>query len=196
MRSKDIGKEQNIRQKAIEMIVNEGLYGFGINKLAKAAGVSPATIYIYFEDKEQLISTICMEVGTELMEYSLKGFRSDMSLAEGMKTQWVNRLSFFMEHPMETEFLEIIRYTIFYEKVSKMMTERFGKIKGDFINNAVVKGELLDLPFEIYWSVAFAPLYQLIKFHTQGKSYVNSNFSLTEDLMMQALELVIKALTP
>ena len=130
------------------------------------------------------------------MEYSLQGFRSDMSLAEGMKTQWINRLCFFMEHPMEMEFLEIIRYTIFYEKVSKMMTERFGKIKGDFINNAVAKGELLDLLFEVYWSVAFAPLYQLIKFHTQGKSYVNSNFSLTEDLMMQALELVIKALTP
>jgi TetR/AcrR family transcriptional regulator, multidrug resistance operon repressor len=39
------------------MVVNEGLVNFGVNKLAKAAGISPATIYIYYKDKEDLIIT-------------------------------------------------------------------------------------------------------------------------------------------
>ncbi|GAA3952554.1 hypothetical protein [Chitinophaga oryziterrae] len=43
MRPRDENKMQGIREKAIEMITNEGLENFGINRLAKAVGVSPAT---------------------------------------------------------------------------------------------------------------------------------------------------------
>jgi len=67
---------------------------------------------------------------------------------------------------------------------------------GRFIQNSIKNKELQELPFEVYWSVAFAPLYQLIKFHNQGNSYVNSSFSLTDGHMKQAFDLVIKALKP
>ncbi|MGZ3932351.1 MAG: TetR/AcrR family transcriptional regulator, partial [Bacteroidia bacterium] len=43
MRTRDEQKESAIRQKAIEMIVKEGFDGLSMQKLAKAAGVSPAT---------------------------------------------------------------------------------------------------------------------------------------------------------
>jgi hypothetical protein len=52
------------------------------------------------------------------------------------------------------------------------------------------------LPFEVYWSVAYAPLYQLIKFHMQGNSYINSSFTLDDKLMDKTLKLVLKALKP
>jgi AcrR family transcriptional regulator len=196
MRVKDTVKEDNIRQKAIEMIVKEGLQGFGINKLAKAAGVSPATIYIYFNDKEHLISTLCLEVGRAMIEYSLKDFSADMPFKQGLKIQWINRMEYFIKHQFEMEFLEIMRYTIFYEKVAKMMTKDFGGVMNQFIINAKANGQLLELPFEVYWAVAFAPLYQLIKFHTQGKSYGNSTFTMSNENMIQAFNLVLKALTP
>jgi AcrR family transcriptional regulator len=51
MRARDENKEQNICRKAMEMIVQDGLDGLSMQKLAKAAGVSPATIYIYFKDR-------------------------------------------------------------------------------------------------------------------------------------------------
>jgi AcrR family transcriptional regulator len=46
VRTRDIVKERTIQEKAIIMIVRDGLDGFSIQKLAKAANVSPATIYI------------------------------------------------------------------------------------------------------------------------------------------------------
>jgi len=46
------------------------------------------------------------------------------------------------------------------------------------------------------WAVAYAPLYQLIKFHTQGESYDNQKFAMTDEIMMQTLQLVLKALKP
>jgi len=46
MRSRDPKKEKAIRRKAMEMIVKDGFDGLSMQKLAKAAEVSPATIYI------------------------------------------------------------------------------------------------------------------------------------------------------
>jgi AcrR family transcriptional regulator len=196
MRTRDENKKQLIRKKAIELIVKEGLDGFSMNKVARAAGVSPATLYIYFKDKEDFITRITMEIANNMMTYALKDFDEKMSFEEGLMIQWHNRLHYLMENGMEMEFIEIMRYTDYYESVTEMLVEVFGGIMGRFIQNAVKNSELTDLPFEVYWSVAFAPLYQLIKFHNQGNSYANSSFSLTNEHMKQAFDLVIKALRP
>ncbi|HEY1202427.1 MAG TPA: TetR/AcrR family transcriptional regulator, partial [Niastella sp.] len=58
------------------------------------------------------------------------------------------------------------------------------------------RGELQPLPFEVYWAIAFAPLYQLIKFHAQGNSPANACFRISDEIVDQTLKLVLKALKP
>jgi AcrR family transcriptional regulator len=196
MRTRDEQKEQAIRQQAIEMIAKEGLDGFSVNKLAKAAGVSVATIYIYYKDREDLILEICGQVSAHMLECSLKNFSPDMSFEEGLRVQWINRAAYFMEYPSEVQFIEHVRYSHYYGKIAATLSKKFGEVLGKFVHKAIERNELIKLPFEIYWSVAFAPLYQLIKFHSQGFSMTNEHFTLTDEIMMQALQLVIKALKP
>ena len=196
MRNRDENKELAIRQEAIKMIVETGLDGFSVQKLAKAAGVSPATIYIYYKDKDDLVLQLCYEVSNRMLEDSLKNFDPDMPFEEGLKIQWLNRSAFFIDNPLEVQFIEHLRYTQIYHKVAEMLTNNFKEVMGKFVNNAIQRKELVELPFEVYWSVAFAPLYQMIKFHNQGKSMVNEKFTLNEDILLQALSLVLKALKP
>ena len=196
MRNRDENKELAIRQEAIKMIVETGLDGFSVQKLAKAAGVSPATIYIYYKDKDDLVLQLCYEVSNRMLGDSLKNFDPDMPFEEGLKIQWLNRSAFFIDNPLEVQFIEHLRYTQIYHKVAEMLTNNFKEVMGKFVNNAIQRKELVELPFEVYWSVAFAPLYQMIKFHNQGKSMVNEKFTLNEDILLQALSLVLKALKP
>jgi AcrR family transcriptional regulator len=196
MRLRDEHKEDIIRKKTIELIVKEGLDGFSMQKLAKAAGVSPATLYIYYTDKEDLILKICLEVTQHMAANSLENFDADMHFEEGLRIQWKNRAAYFMKYPVEVQFIELMRYTQLYDKVAAMMVKSFGEIMGRFVHKAIERKELVQLPFEVFWSVAFAPLYQLIKFHTQGKSYVNKEFVLVDNVMQQTLQLVLKALKP
>jgi hypothetical protein len=101
-----------------------------------------------------------------------------------------------MDYPLEVQFIEHVRYSPYYRKVAAMLNERFKDVMGRFVRNAIARKELQKLPFEVYWSVAFAPLYQLIRFHTQGYSMTSEKFDLTDDLLMQTLQLVLKALKP
>ena len=47
MRKKDDEKRNNIKKAVVEVILEEGMNGASISKIAKSAGVSPATVYIY-----------------------------------------------------------------------------------------------------------------------------------------------------
>jgi AcrR family transcriptional regulator len=196
MRTRDVNKENLIQEKAIEMVVQQGLDGFSMQKLAKAANVSPATLYIYYKDRDDLITQLATNISNRLMETSLKGMHPKMSFADGLELQWKNRMEFYLNHPLDVEFIEQIRYTPIYDSIKNTIRQNFGDVLGKFVHNAINRGELQPLPFEVYWSVAFAPLYQLIKFHTQGSSPANDSFRISDDIVNQTLQLVIKALKP
>ena len=134
MRTSDENKVRSISEKALKMMVKEGLNGFSMQKLAKAADVSPATIYIYFKDKEDLVAQICMDAGKKMMDITFKNFDPSMSFSEGLRVQWVNRAKYCMKYPEQMHFLEQLRHSPYSEKLMEMMGDNFKKVMGDFVN--------------------------------------------------------------
>jgi TetR/AcrR family transcriptional repressor of multidrug resistance operon len=197
MRTRDENKEQAIRQKAMEMIVAVGFDGLSMQRLAKAAGVSPATIYIYYKDRDDLIIQLWSGEMKRMVDATLEGFDPSMSFEEGLRKQWMNRARFSIENPMSVHFMEQMKYSPYYEQCVGKMDKSFLDSMGAFVHNAIKRKELVKLPVEVYWSVAFAPLYQLVKLHMSGRGLGGlEKFELDEKIMNQTLKLVIKALTP
>ena len=198
MRTRDENKEEAIRQKAIEMIVKKGFDGLSMQKLAKEAGVSPATIYIYYKDRDDLIVRLWLGVMDQMVASTLDGFDPSMSFEEGLKVQWMNRARFCLEDPSRIHFMEQIKYSPYHEVCNRKMDPNFVEIMTEFVQVAIKRKELIKLPLEVYWSVAFAPLYQLVKMHMSGRGMRGGSekFVLDEKIMNQTLKLVIKALTP
>jgi len=196
MRLRNENKEATLRLKAIEMIVKTGFDGLSMQKLAKAAGISPATIYIYFKDREDLILQIGLEEIKKMTEATLKNFSPEMSFEEGLRIQWMNRARYCLENPLQMHFLEQIKHSPLQEKVYRNDTH-FINTMHQFVANAIKRKELVHLPVEVYWSIAFAPLYQLVKFHMSPRSLGGrEKFVLDEKFMNQTLKLVLKALKP
>ncbi|MBP1736866.1 MAG: transcriptional regulator, TetR family [Oscillospiraceae bacterium] len=71
MRKRDDEKERNIKDAVIKLILQEGFQGTSIAKIARMAGVSPATVYIYFDSKEDMLQNIYYEYSDEIFEYLL-----------------------------------------------------------------------------------------------------------------------------
>ena len=196
MRTRDINKERAIRNQALKMIVKHGFDGLSMQKLAKAAAVSPATIYIYFKDREDLILQLFAEASKKMTEATLKDFDPSMSFSEGLKVQWMNRARYCMANPDEMHFLEQIRHSPLQEKSLEIMGTQFKENMKAFVSNAIKNKELVKVPVEVYWSVAFAPLYTLVQFHIAGTSIGGHKFKFSEKIMLETLALVVKALKP
>lgn len=198
MRTRDGNKESAIRGQALEMVVRDGFDGLSMQKLAKAAGVSPATIYIYFKDRNDLIHQLWLQEMKKMVDATLEGFDPSMRFDEGLKIQWLNRARFCMQNPTSMHFLEQIKYSPYHEAFMKKIDTTFINAMSKFVHNATSRKEVVKLPLEVYWSVAFAPLYQLVKMHMSGKGLRGGpeKFVLDDKTINQTLKLVLKALKP
>lgn len=194
MRPRDENKMQSIREKAVEMIAHDGLEGFAINKLAKAAGVSPATIYIYYKDKEDLILSLCAEQGQKMSDATLKNFDPGLPFAEGLWIQWQNRSRYSLRNRTEAAFFDQLGTSVYRDRMVETITSSLRNTLGAFMHNCIKRGEINPMELEVYWSIAFAPLYTLVRFHNEGQSIGGKKFVLTPKIMRETFDLVLKAL--
>ncbi|PQA92463.1 TetR family transcriptional regulator [Chryseobacterium shigense] len=201
MRNRDLSKENRIKQKAIEIIVKEGLDGFTMNKLAKACHISVGTPYVYYKDKDDLIVKMVIEEGNKMEMEINKGFDPGSSLEEGLRVQWTNRYNYALKNPLVLPFFEQINNSHYSHRFNEMFNEKPGMFMSEFKNNllnfishTVQRGEIAEIPFEIYWSIVFSPLYTLLRFHQQGKSISGLPFVLTDEMVWVTFEKVLRSL--
>ena len=81
--SKSQIKRAALVKATINLVNNNGFHGTPMSKIAKMAGVSPATIYLYFENKQDLVNKVYIEVKASFTDYAFKNYTEDMPIAEG-----------------------------------------------------------------------------------------------------------------
>ena len=193
MRTRNVDKENLVKQKAIELIVKEGLEGFSMNKLAKACKISVATLYIYYKDRDDLIIKIACEEGKLASDIMTNEFDSDAGFEEGLRAQWKTRYKYFTDKPLLNSFFEQLQSSTYQYHFTEATNDHKDMVSR-FVQNAIDRGEIDDLPLEVYWSIAFAPLYTLISFHHKGRGPAGESFKMNDNLLWQTFGLVIKAL--
>jgi TetR/AcrR family transcriptional repressor of multidrug resistance operon len=193
MRVRDVNKVDLVKQKAMELLVNIGFEGFTMNKLAKACNISVATLYIYYKDKDDLILQIGIEEGKRMSDIMLENFDPEVSFEEGLRQQWKNRARCMLENPVSAQVLEQLRSSTYQDQIFNSIVDSFKPKLGRFMHNAVGRNEIDPMPLEVYWSVAFAPLYNLIRFHHEKRSIGGQPFELTDAILWSTFELVLKA---
>lgn len=194
MRQRDIEKQEQVKHQAIHLLVNQGLEGFSVNRLARACGISVATLYIYYKDKDDLIIRIAAEEMQKMHEAFLKDFSPSLSLEDGLRLQWKNRIAYHRDNPEQSQLFEQLRHSTYRDRVFEQAGPRLSNTMYYFMKNAVRRREIAPVPAEVFWSVAFAPLYTLIRFDKEKASMGGRPFSLTPRVIRQTLDHILKAL--
>ncbi|MGS2779860.1 TetR/AcrR family transcriptional regulator [Robertmurraya sp. GLU-23] len=105
MRIKDNAKYIRIFNSAIKSINELGLSGTSISKIAKKADVSVATIYVYFENKEDLINKVYLGVKEDISEATFKDFHDSIEPYEAFSLAMTNFIKFLSENTAHLLFL-------------------------------------------------------------------------------------------
>lgn len=173
------------------MIVEEGFDGFSMKKLAKAANISPSTIYIYFLNKEELISNLFAEIAEEQAEAILKDFNPEMDFAAGLLIQWRNRYKYAIQHPIRYRFFEQFRHSPLIIMVEHEVSKEFKIIMTRFFANQESKVIIPDLPSEMVWALIFGPLYSIINFSLVEGRLNKKQLTVTDENLKAAFETMI-----
>ena len=102
---KSIDKRNALIKATIELVNNNGFHATPMSKIAKMAKVSPATIYLYFENKQDLVNKTYIEVKAKYTDYAFENYSTDMSVEEGFKLIWHRIAEFKLKECENAMFL-------------------------------------------------------------------------------------------
>ncbi len=196
MRPKNIEKEEAIRATALRIIAEEGLENLSMQKLAKEANISPRTIYLKYENKDDLLVKLFIEEVLGSYEAAvIQDFDEDMPFSEGVQKIWQNTFQYFIENRAAFVLMQ-------YGKSSPLLNQSFQEkniTQGQFfapvhrfLNRHTSKGTLIKVPLEVQRALLFAPVLELI--HEYFEHMNRPQQIITKELIAQSCQAVMKGL--
>lgn len=104
-RVKSPDKRKALLKATLSLVNNNGFHAAPMSKIAKLAKVSPATIYIYFENKQDLINQLYLEVKADFSEQAFHNYTEGLPVKKGFEIIWNNMASYKINQPEESNFL-------------------------------------------------------------------------------------------
>jgi len=186
MRKRDDSKKQALVLATIKVVNELGFAASSVSKIAKEAGVSVATLYIYFENKEDLLLFTHLELKAKLSAALMSDFDSSLPVKTLLRGIWLNLFNFVDKEAESYKYIDQFTNSPFNQRVdSQAIALPYRKLH-EKIEEGKREGILKDVPIEVVFSFLFAPAVFLARSHlTVGfnatHESINSTFSLAWD---------------
>lgn len=106
MRRKDENKKAAITNAIVRLINEIGFANISMSKIAKDTGISPATLYVYYENKEDMFRKVYMDVKKQMTEKCSKDIASEESVEKAVRKLCENLFHYMQEYTEEFLFIE------------------------------------------------------------------------------------------
>ncbi|MBJ7551673.1 TetR/AcrR family transcriptional regulator [Marinomonas ostreistagni] len=179
MRHRDETKKQALHKATIQVVKEEGFASASVNKIAKKAGVAPATLYIYFSNKDDLLTSTFMVTKTELSDYILSDFDSAKSLKDNVHAFWTRLYDYVSNYPDDYQYIDQFSHSPLIQHVDTNALEAPYQEFHKALSDGIEQGVLKDIPKPMMLSFILAPVVFLARSRL-GASLDNSAHDLDQ----------------
>lgn len=106
MRTRDYDKLARLKAAMIHLVLREGMSGASVAKIAREAGVSPATVYVYYSSKEEMLAEVFRECAGASYRTLLPLLESRLSGADFLETLIRGFFDYSVSHLEAFSFVE------------------------------------------------------------------------------------------
>ncbi len=158
MRHKDEHKQDAIINATIKLVNEVGFVASSVAKIAKEANVSPATLYIYYKNKEDLLVSIYIDIKQKLSTAILKDFDENQPIRDILKKMWFNAFDYTSKYPDYFQFTEQFSNSAYSSLVNKQDLEKFFEPMIKILQKGIQQKIIKDVSFEILSVYMFYPV--------------------------------------
>lgn len=165
----------------LNLLASRGFHGFSIRDVAKEAGVATGTVYLYFEDREDLIKKLHSQIIETVGREVFVAMSKELSLYQQFHHMCRNFWDLFKRRPAM-----ILSKGQFDHLPADLLRSRHeeAKVVLEPLFTFFVRGrdqqELKNFPDEILFSLAFEPYFEIARKSLQG-------FILVDDDMLDRI---------
>jgi AcrR family transcriptional regulator len=116
---KSIDKRNALIKATIDLVNNSGFHATPMSKIAKMAMVSPATIYLYFDNKQDLVNKTYIDVKAKYTTYAFETYDPNVTVEAGFKIIWKRIANFKLKERENAMFLAQCDNTPMIDEVSR-----------------------------------------------------------------------------
>ncbi|MBU0983281.1 MAG: TetR/AcrR family transcriptional regulator [candidate division Zixibacteria bacterium] len=157
MRVKDEIKQEALFEATVKVVNETGFAQSSVSKIAKEAGISPATLYIYYKNKEDLLVSTYVQIKQNLSTALLVGFDDSRPIRDILKRLWTNAFHFGTQNRAYFEFVEQFSNSPYAGLVNSAEVEEFFEPLARVMQRGIDEKILKDVPFEVLTVFVFYP---------------------------------------
>ena len=98
MRTRDDDKKAALFEATVKLVNEIGFVASSVSKIAKEADVSPATIYVYYKNKEDLLISTYVDIKLSLSKAVLEDLDTNRPIRDILQKAWVNMFGYISEN--------------------------------------------------------------------------------------------------
>ncbi|MCP4024259.1 MAG: TetR/AcrR family transcriptional regulator [Desulfobacteraceae bacterium] len=125
MRTKDDIKQEALFEATVKLVNEIGFAASSVAKIAKEAGISPATIYVYYKNKEDLLVSTYLEIKQNLGKALGQNIDDTTPIRDTLKQVWFNMFDHIRAHPNHFHYTEQFANSPFSSLVNKKEIEKY-----------------------------------------------------------------------
>ena len=125
MRTKDDEKEAALFEATVKLVNEIGFASSSVSKIAREAGVSPATIYVYYKNKEDLLVSTYIGIKLDLSKALLRNFDDKLPIRDILRNVWFNMFEYISNNLEYYKFAEQFSNSPYSSLVNKQEVEQY-----------------------------------------------------------------------
>jgi len=161
VRIKDEIKQLAIIEATVALVNEIGFASSSVSKIAKRANVSPATIYIYYKNKEDLLVSTYVSIKTCLGDALMADFDPSIPLREALIKAGINLFNYISSQPDMFYFAEQFANSPYNDLVDKAQIEAAFQPLFELLQKGIEDKIIKDVPFELLHSHLYFPIFNL-----------------------------------
>lgn len=173
MKCKDDNKLINIFNATLELINESGLSGTSMSKIAKRANISSSTIYVYFENKEDLLLKLYLRVKNKMNFEMYKNIDESDSFEVVYETVLKKFINFISNNKDYFLFMEQFQNSPIIQSISKEDTNEIVIPLNKLYSSGKKQGAIKDIDNNLLIIYTFYPAMQFVKDYFNGKVDLN-----------------------
>ncbi|MBT8332607.1 MAG: TetR/AcrR family transcriptional regulator [Deltaproteobacteria bacterium] len=125
MRTRDDVKEAALFEATVKLVNEIGFAASSVSKIAREAGVSPATIYVYHKNKEDLLVSSYIQIKLDLSKALLRDFNDQLPIRDIFRNVWFNMFDYISNNLEYFKFAEQFSNSPYGALVNKNEVEHY-----------------------------------------------------------------------
>jgi AcrR family transcriptional regulator len=124
MRTKDEQKKEALFEATIKLVNDIGFASSSVSKIAKEAGVSPSTIYVFYKNKEDLLVSTYIELKRKMSDALLDNFDVNLPIRDIIRNVWFGMFKYISINLGYYDYMEQFANSPYNSLVDKAALEK------------------------------------------------------------------------